>query len=1377
MSTSWMKAALAIFALALVGSIMPGCRSAGEPESYLAVVPKVLHSGSTESVSVALFAGDRLATGDVEVSLLQAGREIARTAGTVKGKGTIDIAVPDVEEGQYQVRVKGSSFDDSASVTVEKSLLTFLETDKPIYKPGQTIHIKVVTLTGELTAAVGRVTVEVFDAKGIKLFRKEVDTDDFGMANLDLPVSTEPNEGVWKITATTEKGRTQLDVRVEKYVLPKYEVKVQLPREWFLANEAITGKVSSEYSFGKPVRGELEIRASRYVGEWEEYATFSGDIDGETDFELPPVRYVAGVPAAGGQGNVMLDITVTETGTGYQEKTNRLLSVAESPLTLQLIPEGLVFKPGLPFGFLVVTETPGNDPVDKEVRLAITYIDGEYQELKTEEKRVSTRKGKALVTVTPPKQAAAMIVEGRADDADATLTLEASYSPSGHFIHVEQMSEGTPAIGEEIRFKVNSTRRAANFYYEVVSRDRVVFTDYTGSSTIAFDATPLMTPSARLLVYQILPNSEVAADYIPFQVKPEYPHEVTAEFSREEAEPGAEVDIKIRTEGEARVGIAAVDRSVFILAENRLNLQQVFDELERLYMKPQVELHQVSIYPTITTRGARDTFDDAGVVVLSNNSIPEGKEYEARQSRGGIQFAGEVAVDKAAMAEREEAVPAPVVIGQPPEEGLAEVQRVRQFFPETWLWADLTTGADGRRTVTVTVPDSITTWMLRAIAVSREKGLGIAEDQLRAFQPFFLTIDLPYSAIRGEEFPVQVAIYNYLDEPQSVQVEIEEADWFELLDEPTRTVDIAANDIGGASFMVRPTQLGSSEVKVTARSRQAADAVIKTLLIEPEGVSREAVDNLTISADQSRLVSTAIPFDAVAGSGRAYLAITSSFLTQTIEGLEELIQMPFGCGEQNMIMLAPDIFITRYLQESGQVKPEVMAKAEKLMITGYQRQLTFRRNDGSFSAFGQSDQEGSLWLTAFVLKSFAQARDLIYIDDGVLSEASEWIRAHQNQDGSFDAVGFVHHQEMIGGLSGKDALTAYVAIALMEAGETASANRAVSYLESRLGQINDAYELALTAYALELAGSAKRDQVYQKLMAIAQEDEDGLHWGGGEGPVPLEEDEATLRRPGRPVRSTEIETTAYATLALVKRGDVFNASRAAKWLVSRRNAYGGYGSTQDTVVTLQALTEYSTGTRADVDLTITVTTDGKSRQLRLTQDNFDVLQVVEIPVNSEVTIGAAGRGEAVTQVVRRFNLPEAQKDEEILGIQVDYDVTEVEVNDLVTVSVELEFRPPVPMEAGMIVADVSVPTGFATVAETVAAAVEEEAKLKRYDIAGRKVIFYVENMLSGERLSWSFQVKARYPVRAKGVSSEVYSYYKPEICGETLGAEMVVSGD
>ena len=82
----------------------------------------------------------------------------------------------------------------------------------------------------------------------------------------------------------------------------------------------------------------------------------------------------------------------------------------------------------------------------------------------------------------------------------------------------------------------------------------------------------------------------------------------------------------------------------------------------------------------------------------------------------------------------------------------------------------------GSASLTVEAPDSITTWMLRADGLSKEHCLGITETQLRVFQPFFMQVDLPYSAIRGEEFSVNVALHNYLDSTQEFFVELEDSD-------------------------------------------------------------------------------------------------------------------------------------------------------------------------------------------------------------------------------------------------------------------------------------------------------------------------------------------------------------------------------------------------------------------------------------------------------------------------------------------------------------------------------------------------------------------------------------------------------------------------
>ena len=187
----------------------------------------------------------------------------------------------------------------------------------------------------------------------------------------------------------------------------------------------------------------------------------------------------------------------------------------------------------------------------------------------------------------------------------------------------------------------------------------------------------------------------------------------------------------MQTEGPAKVGLAAVDHSVFILAENRLNLEQVFAELERLYMQPQAELHEARVdgRPPGDPRSQRD-LPRRGPDRAHQQEVPEGKEFEqpgmmvgwpAGRWRAPRRFdgrrRGHVATAMGGHRRR------PTVV----RAGLAEVQRVRQFFPETWIWDETITDDAGKATLTYEAPDTITTWMLRAVALSQEKGLGIAE--------------------------------------------------------------------------------------------------------------------------------------------------------------------------------------------------------------------------------------------------------------------------------------------------------------------------------------------------------------------------------------------------------------------------------------------------------------------------------------------------------------------------------------------------------------------------------------------------------------------------------------------------------------------------
>ena len=1396
--------------------------------SYVATAPRTLRSGGVETIAFTLANGDRPTTTKVAVALIKDGKTVASGEEWVSGRGSVPLGLPNLAAGDYTLRVSGRGFADEGAVRVEAGAILFLESDKPIYKPGETVRLRVLSLNSALRPVAGQSTVEAADAKGLKIFRKIVAIDEWGMATIELPLSTEPNLGVWKLRATTGTGAgasgTQLDIRVERYVLPKYEVKVTLPKPWALVTETITGTIGAEYSFGKPVKGEAMIVALRYQGAWQEYARLTRPVDGTATFEIPAVRYSAGSPGNGGAGAVRLDVTVREAATDYEEKSSTLVTIVAAPVTVRLIPESSSFKPGLPLGMLVVAAGPDGKAAEVDVALTLNYQDVDFKRLPSETRQVTTKNGVATLTVTPPdgavvlSAASSFTARGASGKLSGTpLTLRASYSPTGAFLRVEQLTQGALSVGGQARFRVTATKEAKSFYYEILSRGKVVYSDMARDSEIVVNLDPVMAPESKLVVYQILPDSEVAADWVGFKVTGALPQRVTVSAEREEVAPGAEVGVMVQTEGTARVGLAAVDRAVFILAENRLNLRAVFDEIERLYGTPQAEAHveqnapggsvplpaqvdppggavapRVAVAPATASTsaispGAKEAFAGAGLMVLTNRKVPAGKALQVvravdngavRQAAGaGAPAASSAPALAAPAATQAAAAAAPTEAG-----ALAEPARVRQFFPETWVWSDLTTDPSGKATQRLTAPDSITTWNFRAVALSKDKGLGIGETTLRVFQPFFVTVDLPYSAIRGEEFPVRVALYNYDTTAQEFTVELADADWFTALDGRSRTVTVEPQAVGAASFTIRPTGLGVGKLQLAARGRTRADAIIKELIVEPEGVGRERIENLILAAGTPRSLELAVPEGAIAGSPRTSVAITGSLLSQTIEGLDSLLQMPYGCGEQNMLLFAPDVYIARYLRETQQAKPEIMAKAELLMLTGYQRELTYRRTDGSYSAFGQRDKSGSLWLTAFVLKTFAQASDLIYIDETVQRASRDWIRGVQKADGSFEQVGFVHHEAMMGGVQGKTALTAYVAIALREAGDDATSAKAVGWLEGQLAGLADPYALAITAYVLGLAKSARAGAARDQLLKLARQTDEGLSWGDDPQPVPLATPPArgaaspVMPRPNDRGRSAATETTAYATLALLIGGDNLNAGRAIRWLAGRRGAKGGFGSTQDTVVALQALTTAATASRADIDATVTLIAGSFRKEVLITPENADVVQIIDLPGdNAALSLETRGSGQPVVQVVQRFNLPAAEfAANSAFALDVRYGAEEVATNDLLNVTATVRYTPPTPQPAGMVVLDVAVPTGFTPETSSLEALAKRMPKLKRWDIAGRKVIFYIEEMNPDESLTLAFQARALYPVRAQAVASQAYAYYRPEWRGESLGGKVVV---
>lgn len=133
-----------------------------------------------------------------------------------------------------------------------------------------------------------------------------------------------------------------------------------------------------------------------------------------------------------------------------------------------------------------------------------------------------------------------------------------------------------------------------------------------------------------------------------------------------------------------------------------------------------------------------------------------------------------------------------------------------------------------------------------------------------------------------------------------------------------------------------------------------------------------------------------------------------------MKNIEKLIRMPDGCGEQNMLNFVPNIVVLDYLRLTNQLSPAIETKAKQFLDAGYQRELSYKHDDGSFSAFGKRDKNGSTWLTAFVVRSFIQASQYIQVEQRIINEALDWLSRVQAPNGSFPEYGSVFSTEMQG---------------------------------------------------------------------------------------------------------------------------------------------------------------------------------------------------------------------------------------------------------------------------------------------------------------------------------------------------------------------------
>ncbi|NXH24561.1 A2ML1 protein, partial [Myiagra hebetior] len=1338
---------------------------------------------------------------------------------------------------ELHVSIQGDSLNVSESKKVMLRVLEpgiFIQTDKAVYKPGQDVKFRVVSLEKDLTPSNQKLPlVFLKDPSGNRIAQWRDVTPRLGIVDLSLPLALEPALGTYTISV---EGKSH-SFSVEEYVLPKFEVTVHLPSALWTKDEKFPVEICGRYTYGKPVQGKVQADLCLSQRFWPLHKKSCTQVTGQTEkngcFSTEVSLAAFNETISKARKELEVKASLVEDGTGLEMKSTKSCEVLPEMITVTFENPDHVYKPGLPYTGKIQLKGPdGSGLPQRQVLLLIRNQGQEKTQsfLTDSSGRASFQldasgwSGRVFLRAQVNRTAQSQDEDSGVTHKDAFLPVMPYSSKSGSFLHIRD-PEGELPCGRPQLFHVDSIFGKEALGSELKNLDLVFMVLAKGTITTIFKKEvaaepgqrvsfslelPIgleLAPMARFLVYVVLPNGEMVADSTELYVAKCLPNQVRMAFSEARALPGTELRLQLGAAPGSLCAVRAVDRSVLLLKpEAELNAEAVYKALPEFtyphsiqdepscdffwgdskmetYSPGTAQCWNGDIPPAGSGRCPTSAFSQGAALKLFTNA--KTREDCSSPRPPFIMFgmagpAGEVALRRFTL----ESENAPVVLSMPSpaiqvtQDG-EEPPTPRTYFPETWLWDLVPVGEGGSAEVMVTVPDTITEWEAGMFCTAPQ-GLGLSPAvTLTAFQPFFVELALPYAVVRHETFTLRATVFNYLRQCLRVQVTLAESAELEVSPGAGDSYSscVCADEAKTFQWGVRATSLGEVNITVSTEALSSTepcgnelplvpaqgrvDTVIKPLLVQPGGILVEKAHSSLLCQEGAEEVSLEIPANILESSQRAHVTVMGDILGNALQNLDSLLAMPYGCGEQNMVRFAPNIYIQQYLEKTGQLLPDIRAKAQGFLQSGYQRELLYKHDDGSYSAFGKGDRNGNTWLTAFVLKSFGQARAYVAIEERHITDALQWLRQHQRKSGCFRSVGKLFNNALQGGVSDELSLSAYVTAAMLELGLPTlepAVSSALKCLEA--SPTDNPYTQALLAYVFGLAGL--REQQRAQLQRLAQHSvraEGQLYWRRkGQAQKPSEPSWAAAA-------PAEVEMTAYVLLAYLSQpfvppADLGTAAQIVRWLCKQQNPYGGFASTQDTVVALQALAKYAALTySSNGDFTVTVTSpQGTAQDFVLDSSNRLVLQRAALPeLPGTYGLRARGQGCALVQVTLRYNVPPPPSTGAFeLRVQTEPLPGTQNPQFLLRLWARYSGRRPV---TNMVVIEAKLPSGYSPDKKSVVE-LKRQSLVKKVEVQPDQVTIYLEQ-LSKQEETFSFRAQQDFPVsNLQPATVSLYDYYE-----------------
>ncbi|XP_031761620.1 ovostatin [Xenopus tropicalis] len=963
----------------------------------------------------------------------------------------------------------------------------------------------------------------------------------------------------------------------------------------------------------------------------------AGDVDPSGTFNYTADLALFQLERGGLDMVLSYQITLTENGTGVQVTESGSVSISNLIARVSFDYQAIqpYYKPGIPYRVAMTLVNAAGNPLSNET-IELRVSGNNVQNLTTD------RNGKVRyeldVSGYEQPQLDLQAIYKNAETcydpnwvmpiySNDVYTVTRFFSRTGSYVEISAPQQEL-SCGNSYTIKAHyslSPKALGNvtnvsFYYLVMSKTKIV---KSGEHLVALNSRPQrgtfslnltvsqeLAPGFDVIVYSML-QSEVIAHKIHLNTEKCFEHQVSLSFSASQGTPGSNVNLTLRADPRSLCGLLAIDSSLILLGPGtQLTAERVYNALQYLSLNG-YSVGEYNVEPAAPPCiDSENRVLDDGLVYQPVQFPGQGNTYNEFKS-AGLHFATNSSIYKPELCgfygytlgffHSNMATPLsatlPVSVSVPGE----PISTVRKSFPEVWNFDIVAVGDTGSASPALKAPDTITQWQASMFCLSEGKGLGVTKypSNFTSSLPFFVEVSVPFSFTRGEMLLLRAFVSNYLNQCIKVRVTLQPSkDYTAVLQEGTQDMCVCPKGRASYSWNVTANSLGVISFNVTAQTTfigatcggppnttqpPRSDTVIKTVIVEAEGIEKEVTySNLVCVEGNNAQIPFSItpPANMVKGSAKASVTVIGDPLGHAVNNPDSLIQMPTGCGEQNLVKLLPIPAVLAYLNCSGQLTKEIQDKAVQYMATGYVRQLGFKRYDGTFSAFGQRDPEGSSWLTALSLYTFQKIKQYTLVDPTVINQGLVALEKSQDlQSGCFKVSGTLFNSELKGGAENEISFTAYVVAILMETnypGAQTLLRNGLGCLDAASRREQTLYNLALLFYAFSLSGNEeRRNATLAKLKKLAIHENGGIHWEQTDKPI-------AEKYPFfyAPPPSADIEITGYVLLGFTKgpapsQEEKSYMTQIAVWLVRQQNSQGGFRSTADTVVALQALAEYS----------------------------------------------------------------------------------------------------------------------------------------------------------------------------------------------------------